>query len=1286
MTNMKTNHQIIELFPIPTFLIEKNNLKIIDCNIKGLILTQLNSESIRNYKISDFIEKSFINVGECEDCRFRINEQTCYTGNLTVQSFDNENLIVSFWSNINNDDISETEKNKDITYFTKALIDLSTDSIFILQDGIIRYANPNLLQIFGYTLNELIGIKFSEFVNPKELEKVNSIFVKREKGENSPLKYETSARLKNGKFIDVEVLVVQINFEGIPAFQVALRDITKRKIAERKYRNIIDFAPIGVYQLSKNGDILLVNKEMAIILGYENVDDLISKNISEFYYNDEEQEKLTEKYGTIENSFVKNVEIKFRKKDGTAIWILMTARALEDGNGETISYDGFVMDTSTMKSNELQLKQRVQIEELFNEISYQFVRGTYLETDKLINSALEKIGRFTEVDRAYVFLLENDSTLMSNTHEWCNDGIEPQINDLQQLSTNALPWWMDRMNKFLIIQFDNIEDLPDEAATEQSMLEKHGVISILVLPMISDGKLEGFVGFDSVASKKMWNGYDLKMLETMSDLLTAQLSRAKRIKDLNEAKNAAEEGEKKFKSLFYDNTSTMLLIDPNTGNIVDVNMSACKYYGYSYQQFKTLNISQINMLSEQEIKNEMQKAFVEERQYFNFKHKLASGKIRDVEVHSGKVNVSGNNLLYSIVHDNTERKQVEKEVLKLRKAIEQSPISIIITDLKGVIEYANPFTSELTSYESNELLGQNPRILSSGIHPKVFYKELWETILSGNVWQGEMCNKKKDGEFYWEHVIISPIKNNDGEITHFVGIKEDITEKREIHKRLRFLANSLEQVGECVSITNNEDILLYVNNAFATTYGYAKDELIGKHMSLFLPDDVSPSQIEKHFSDMKKGNGNGELINKRKDGSLFPILLSTSVVEDENNNQIAFIGVARDITELNKHTDELIASKEKAEESDRLKSAFLTNMSHEIRTPMNGILGFTSLLLEPDLSEETKDEFTKIIHKSGERLLNTVNDIIEISKIEAGLVEVKKSDLDVIEVLKNLDDFFKPQAKEKGLILSLENKSEETKLKINTDKSKFESILTNLIKNAIKYTDIGKIEVSYCVNNEFVQICVKDTGIGVPQNRINAIFNRFEQADIADSRALQGSGLGLAIAKSYVEILGGKIWVESIEGEGSTFCFTVPNLFETMKPDLNIQDEKTENMEKILSKLKILIVEDDEVSADFLEIILKDFAKKVIQANSGEQSIELCKINPDIDVILMDIKIPGINGFEATKRIREFNKNVIIIAQTAYALSGDREKAIDAGCNDYISKPIIKDELIIKIKKAFNNV
>ena len=390
---------------------------------------------------------------------------------------------------------------------------------------------------------------------------------------------------------------------------------------------------------------------------------------------------------------------------------------------------------------------------------------------------------------------------------------------------------------------------------------------------------------------------------------------------------------------------------------------------------------------------------------------------------------------------------------------------------------------------------------------------------------------------------------------------------------------------------------------------------------------------------------------------------------------------------IEKRTKELQISKEKAEESDRLKSAFLANMSHEIRTPMNGILGFTNLLQKPNLTGVKQREYIEIIKKSGDRMLNTVNNIIDISKIESGQMKVSFSSVNIGDNLNHLYSFFKPEVHKKGMQLISNNVFIEEEILIQTDEEKLNSILTNLVKNAIKYSIKGQIEFGYELKKDnektWLEFYVKDSGIGIPKERQHAIFERFIQADIEDKHARQGSGLGLTISKAYVEVLGGKIWVDSKVEKGSTFYFTIPYI-ETLKNEIS-QENIDAGDDSLTLNLKVLITEDDETSSELLSIISDRFAKEIIYSKTGKESIIACQNNPDFDLILMDIQLPGMNGYEVTRKIREFNKEVVIIAQTAYGFSGDREKALDAGCNDYISKPINNDKFDALMRKHFKN-
>jgi hypothetical protein len=392
----------------------------------------------------------------------------------------------------------------------------------------------------------------------------------------------------------------------------------------------------------------------------------------------------------------------------------------------------------------------------------------------------------------------------------------------------------------------------------------------------------------------------------------------------------------------------------------------------------------------------------------------------------------------------------------------------------------------------------------------------------------------------------------------------------------------------------------------------------------------------------------------------------------------AMLEIFQDITERKLKEAELIRAKEKAEESDRLKSAFHTNMSHEIRTPMNDILGFTELLKEPNISSDDQQDYIQTIQISGARMLNTINNIVDISKIESELISVDIIESNINDKVDFIYKFFKPEVEIKELKFFCKKGLNLKEAIIKTDNEKVYAILTNLVKNAIKFTYEGSIEFGYEKMGEYLEFFVKDTGIGVPRKKLELIFERFRQGSESHNRGYEGSGLGLSISRSYLEMLGGKIWVESEEGEGSTFYFTIP--YNPVTEEI-ISTSPTDIDEVPLKNLKILIVEDDEISYSLLTRTLQKIIGEISHAVTGYEAVEACRNNPDFDLVLMDIRMPGMDGNEASRQIRQFNSDIIIIAQTAYALSGDSRKAIDAGCNDYFSKPINKAILYNIIKK-----
>jgi len=380
-----------------------------------------------------------------------------------------------------------------------------------------------------------------------------------------------------------------------------------------------------------------------------------------------------------------------------------------------------------------------------------------------------------------------------------------------------------------------------------------------------------------------------------------------------------------------------------------------------------------------------------------------------------------------------------------------------------------------------------------------------------------------------------------------------------------------------------------------------------------------------------------------------------------------------------KDEERLIVAKIKAEESDRLKSAFLANMSHEIRTPMNGILGFLGLLNEPELEEASKREYLDIVNKSGQRLLNTINDILEISKIEAGESNVNISAINVEEVMQYQLAFFKQQTIEKGITLEITRQLTGPSANVQTDGHRLNGILTNLIKNAIKFTAEGRIEMGNYVENNFLYFFIRDTGRGIPSDKLEKIFGQFIQADMNFTRNHEGSGLGLAIVKAYVETLGGKIAVQSEVDKGSTFLFSIPYLL-AGTPKIT-EATNIDEVPKQAGNLTILVAEDDTASYQYLKAVLAKENIHSVHTSNGTDTVNQLLENPDIALVLMDIKMAGMDGLEATRRIRRFNKTIPIFAQSAYIFDADKQNAREAGCNEYLAKPIDRKNLMEMINR-----
>jgi len=501
----------------------------------------------------------------------------------------------------------------------------------------------------------------------------------------------------------------------------------------------------------------------------------------------------------------------------------------------------------------------------------------------------------------------------------------------------------------------------------------------------------------------------------------------------------------------------------------------------------------------------------------------------------------------------------ENKIRQLQMAVDNAHVSIVVTDARGTIVYANPFFSKLTGYSEEEYIGANPRVLKSGIHSDEYYKELWETIKSGKTWSGEFYNRKKNGDFYWEEAVISPVCDEDGRIVNFVAVKSDITENK-LNIQNLILAKEYAEANEIrleaafytspasISITKLNGEYVDVNERFLKISGYTKQELIGK-LSTDFAIWVPPEDRNMFLGILLKDKHveNFETIFRLKGDKLINCMLSAKLIEIKNEPYILM--VSNDITNQKITEAELLAAKEKAEESNRLKTSFLQNLSHEIRTPMNAIMGFSNLLLDNICDKDTITEYVKIINDRCADLLLIIDDILDIAKIESGQITLFKERINIGDLFLELKDMFVYQNQyvyNKNLTIkfTFDSNIDSDTFTFFSDSCKLKQIFSYLISNAVKFTATseGEVEIGVALDkshSDKVMFYIKDSGIGIPQDKREVIFERFLQLEQTNKRMYGGNGLGLAISKGLVKALGGDIWIESEVDKGSTFYFTI---------------------------------------------------------------------------------------------------------------------------------------------------
>jgi len=757
------------------------------------------------------------------------------------------------------------------------------------------------------------------------------------------------------------------------------------------------------------------------------------------------------------------------------------------------------------------------------------------------------------------------------------------------------------------------------------------------------------------------------------------------ISDRKKAEEALRLSEEKFRSI-AENLSDIIFITDERGIIQYVSPSS-KMFGYS--QIELTGTFFGDYLADGEVEKGMEHFYNALNSINNsdiitltFKRKDRSMFVADLSG-SSYISENGSTGVLGLIRDVTDKMNREIELRKLSRAVEQNPVSIVITNTEGIIEYVNNKMCEVTGYDRNELLGNNPSVLSSREKSNEDYKNLWDTIKAGNDWKGVFHNRRKNGELYWESASISPIKNDKGEITHFLGIKEDITQNKilqeltiESEKRYRelFLNNPVP------TYIFDEKTLEFVevNEATVEYYGYSREEFSQMTLKDLRTEEDMPDLLKSIEGLGKDIFHSVKMRHRKKNGHVFPVEITSHSLPEKNGRRTRLV-MAKDITETVEAARQMELARKKAEAGDRLKTTFLNNISHEVRTPLNGIIGFAEIMSDPNLTDEVKKESISILYESSNRLIDTITNYMDISLLTSASLNPIYKEFCPGEILKAIYERNLQECLLRKLEFKTDLPPDYKKESIVSDPEIFRKIVSHLISNAIKFTDSGIIKFGYKLFEGELEVFVKDTGIGIERESLERIFDRFVKEDQNQTRFSEGSGLGLAIVRGMVEILGGKVSVDSTPGAGSCFSFRIPL---QKGPKTGIITHKMSTGKDSGDVPCIMIAEDDETNYFFMNaLIKKEIGARILHATNGREAVELFKANIDLDLILMDIKMPFLDGIEATKQIKQINKDIPVIAITAYAMAGDESRILAAGCDNYLSKPINKKNLLEIITK-----
>lgn len=997
-------------------------------------------------------------------------------------------------------------------------------------------------------------------------------------------------------------------------------------------RNAIEEASL-VAIIGKNGRVTSVNKHIQKLTGRD-ASEFINKPVLEIE-GIHQHKAIQDAITVLLSGEIWQGELSIQTKSNNIIWLNGTVTPLKDGKGSTTRFLAIFHDITARKLFEEEIissekKHRSVLNGIQDiifqadkQLEFTFLNSSWKEiTGYSIN---ESLGR--KIDD---FIAEDDSAILSSTITLLISNNAPSGNALFRLKTRDATYrWVDFTIK------GNFH---------------------------SNGTLQSYSGS---------------------------------IRDISEAKRKEEQLARSnaFQQTLLDAAKHAIISTEPSGLIKSFNHGAVRLTGYTANEaIGKLKIQDI-ILPVNEITAEWHPSVMLEYQQKSRNQEtehqiLTAGSAKtDVAVSIGVINenLTGNNGYLFILNDISLRKSTEEEIRRLNTILEESPDFVSYYDMAGNMIYANKAFREVRRRDQHQM--------NADVYPAwaelIIRRKAIPHALENGMWKGETAILDNEGNEIPVHQLINCHRDQDGAPRFISSIMHDITQRKQYEfkllqseKRNRDLINYSQAIIATHDLTGK---ILSINPAGYRLLEYSLEEMVSKNIMEFMPANLRQQFSQQYLTTFKKSKAaEGILTLLSKSGKTIHLLYKNYKV-DEAGEDSYIIGFAQDITERLQSETELKAAKNAAEESAKAKEMFLANMSHEIRTPMNGIVGLTNLLLKSQLTEKQR-EYTSSVKQSAENLLVIINDILDFSKIQAGKLELNKKPFSLTTLFYNLQRSFKADAQQKQLELQV-NIDDNIHPTLISDEIRINQVLSNLISNAVKFTDSGRIEITAQLVEETAEACrlrisVKDTGIGIAEEKLDKIFNSFTQADSDISRQYGGTGLGLSIVKSLLDLFGSTIKVESKAGKGSVFYFEI-NLEKC--DNLLIETEnKEEEYSGQLGGVRILMAEDNKVNQLFASELLQDWGVRLDIADNGRQAVVMAESN-EYDMILMDIQMPEMSGLDATKHIRtQFpnpKREMVIIAMTANAMKGNEEVYNNAGMNDVIFKPYQARELFQTIKR-----